>query len=126
MTTPKPPIGRPPGTPNKITRSVKDTILEVFAGMGGKKAMIEWGLENKTEFYRIYSKLLPTEVKADITVNLAIGVLLDEAQAREKLLTRIAEDMPLIEQNVSQPEQSLPQTCVNPTVEAIETDKPLK
>lgn len=32
------------------------------------------------------SKLLPTEVKADLTVNVAIGVLLDEARDRERLI----------------------------------------
>lgn len=36
--------------------------MAVFNGLGGTSAMKEWAQENKTEFYRMYAKLLPLQV----------------------------------------------------------------
>lgn len=57
----KPP-GRPAGTPNKLQGSVKENLIAVFTRLGGTAAMAEWAGENKTEFYKLYSKLLPLQV----------------------------------------------------------------
>lgn len=56
--------GRKAGTPNKVSRQVKDNILEVFELTGGREAMAEWAAKeaNRAEFYRLYAKLLPTEI----------------------------------------------------------------
>jgi len=58
-----PPGGRPKGVQNKVTSTVKDNILAVFNGLGGTSKMREWAEENQTEFYRIYAKLLPADIK---------------------------------------------------------------
>jgi uncharacterized MAPEG superfamily protein len=55
--------GRVAGTPNKVTATVKDNILAVFNRLGGTAQMAEWAQENQTEFYRIYAKLLPADIK---------------------------------------------------------------
>jgi hypothetical protein len=55
--------GRVAGTPNKVTATVKDNFLAVFNRLGGTAAMAEWANENQTEFYRLYSKLIPADVK---------------------------------------------------------------
>ena len=54
--------GRQKGTPNRIGGSVRDNVVRVFDGLGGETAMQAWAAENQTEFYRLYSKLLPTDV----------------------------------------------------------------
>jgi UV DNA damage repair endonuclease len=54
--------GRKAGTPNKATALAKDNILAVFNRIGGTAAMAEWAIENKTEFYRLYSKLIPVDM----------------------------------------------------------------
>jgi hypothetical protein len=55
--------GRRPGTPNKTTTAVKAALVEAFDGLGGTAALIEWGKLNPGEFYKLWAKLLPTEIK---------------------------------------------------------------
>ena len=56
--------GRPKGSRNKVSTTVKANIESVFEKLGGIRAMVEWARDekNRTEFYRIYSRLLPHEV----------------------------------------------------------------
>lgn len=55
--------GRVKGTPNKNTKDVREVIMRVFDGVGGIEHMKEWAKTNPTEFYKIYSKLLPRDIK---------------------------------------------------------------
>lgn len=59
--------GRQKGTPNKTTSAVKEAFHHAFKGMGGMKALTAWAKLNQTEFYRLYSKLIPTETS--VTLN---------------------------------------------------------
>lgn len=54
--------GKPAGKPIKATVSSKENIMAVFTRLGGTAAMAEWARANQTEFYRIYARLIPTEV----------------------------------------------------------------
>jgi hypothetical protein len=60
--------GRKEGTPNKVTRSMKETLQDTLAWLQlqPRSNMREWANENPTEFYRIASKLLPTEINANV------------------------------------------------------------
>lgn len=64
--------GRTKGTPNKTTVAVKEAMLLAFEGLGGVPALIEWAKVNPTEFYKLYSKLLPLQVNADLDGKLEI------------------------------------------------------
>ncbi len=59
-------IGRKKGTPNNITNLVKHSIIDAFRALGGLDGFVQWGKENRTEFYKIYAKLLPAEMKKDM------------------------------------------------------------
>lgn len=62
---PKPPNagkGREKGVPNKTTVAVKAALTAAFEELGGVPALVKWGKENETEFYKLWAKLLPTEV----------------------------------------------------------------
>ena len=55
--------GRQKGSVNKFTKSFKDlvsTTAQQFEEEGN--GMKQWAEENRTEFYKIASKLIPTEV----------------------------------------------------------------
>jgi hypothetical protein len=54
--------GRTKGTPNKTTASVKQALSEAFEGMGGVDALLAWGSDNQTEFYKLWAKLLHVDV----------------------------------------------------------------
>jgi hypothetical protein len=57
---------RPKGAKNKVGQSAKDNILAVFTRLGGTAQMAEWAKENLTEFYKLYARLIPTEVSAKV------------------------------------------------------------
>lgn len=54
------------GRPNKIGAQVKSTIISVFDRIGGVHTLAEWAKENLTEFYRLYARLIPTDITATI------------------------------------------------------------
>jgi len=60
--------GRPKGMPNKSTASIKAAFLEAFERRGGAEALVTWAETNETEFYKLASKLIPTEVNAAVTM----------------------------------------------------------
>lgn len=59
--------GRQKGTPNKLSTTVKDNFIAVFADLNGQDLthMKEWAAENPTQFYNLYAKLLPFQVAGD-------------------------------------------------------------
>jgi hypothetical protein len=72
--------GRPKGVPNKVSRQVKENIVSVFEELGGREEMVKWAKSddrNKTEFYRMYSRLAPIEQKvsgdAEAPLELRVG-----------------------------------------------------
>jgi len=76
---PQPPGGSRKGIPNKSTVAVKQALQEAFHGIGGVPALTEWARENQGEFYKLYAKLLPTELKADVNVTVTLEKLISES-----------------------------------------------
>jgi len=60
--------GREKGSQNKLTKTFKEMLNEALLAMqeDKKNNLIAWGKENPTEFYKIASKLIPTELNAAI------------------------------------------------------------
>jgi hypothetical protein len=54
--------GRALGTPNTRTTKAKVALMEVFVGLGDIPEMIAWAKENRGEFYKLWARLVPTEV----------------------------------------------------------------
>ena len=63
--------GRKKGTPNKQTKEVKQNLIEAFEKLGGLDGMVDWASknqgENLGEFYKLWVKVLPVEMKTDLT-----------------------------------------------------------
>lgn len=59
--------GRKKGTPNKVTTAFKEAVLTAFHEMGGTPALVLWGMENQTEFYKIAARLIPAEANVAVT-----------------------------------------------------------
>ena len=60
------PKGRPPGIENKLTQSVKAAFQAAFDELGGAEGLAEWAQENKTDFYKLYARLIPVDVGGTI------------------------------------------------------------
>lgn len=54
--------GRQAGTANRVTTAFKTAVQIVYEDIGGHKAFAEWARENPGDFYRIASRLIPTEL----------------------------------------------------------------
>ena len=65
--------GRKKGTPNKLTKTVKEVVLGTFNDLQkDRNANLKtWAKENTTEFYKIAAKLIPNELNANATVLIA-------------------------------------------------------
>ncbi len=61
------PNGRPKGTPNKVTKSVREHFATAFDLLQDDDTvnLTAWGKANPTEFYRLASKLIPLQVAND-------------------------------------------------------------
>ena len=58
--------GRKEGCVNKLTKTVKELILDAFNELQKDKGanLLSWAKKNPTEFYKIASKLIPSEINA--------------------------------------------------------------
>jgi hypothetical protein len=59
-----PPAGRPKGSANKMTRAAKEAFGLAFEELGGVGGLTEWGRRNRTEFYKLFARLIPAEQAA--------------------------------------------------------------
>ena len=70
--------GRTKGVKNKIGQDVKNSLLFVYETIGGDKSFSDWAKEEKTEFYKMYSKLLPTEMEHTGDIQIIVNKNVDE------------------------------------------------
>lgn len=59
--------GRPKGAPNKNTRAVKDMLMAALDELNGQEYFLEQARENPAAFMSLVGKLIPTEVKNQLT-----------------------------------------------------------
>lgn len=66
--------GRTKGSENKLTKTVKETVLSVFTDLQNdpKHDLKAFAKKYPRDFYNIASKLIPTEVNAKVTENRVI------------------------------------------------------
>jgi len=71
--------GRALGTRNKVSKQAKANLEEAFTRLGDVNGLVTWGRKNRTEFYKIWARLIPK----DVSVNPGEGL--------EDLLLKLAE-----------------------------------
>lgn len=52
---------KPKGAVNKITKSAREAFQLAFEQSGGFRELTAWAKANKTEFYKLYARLIPVE-----------------------------------------------------------------
>ena len=57
--------GRKQGTPNKVTKALKETILGALDKAGGEIYLAKQAGENPAAFMTLLGKLLPSEMKTE-------------------------------------------------------------
>ena len=62
--------GKPKGALNKVTKTVKETVLAVFNELqekpDGKSDLESWARTKPGDFYNVAAKLIPTELNAKV------------------------------------------------------------
>lgn len=58
--------GRQKGTPNKISRDVRRTIIETFDAIGGEAAYREWAEANKDKYFEHFRAMAPKSIEASV------------------------------------------------------------
>lgn len=53
--------GRKKGSKNKFTKAAKEHFIEAFENSGGSRALTLWAQDNRSEFYKLYGRLIPME-----------------------------------------------------------------
>lgn len=76
----KPGPGRPKGSLNKTSATMKEAILDVYRqmqvlhpGAGDHADFLDWAVHNRTEFYRIAARLAPLQID---TRNETVGLVI--------------------------------------------------
>jgi hypothetical protein len=66
--------GREPGVPNKLTKTIRESVLEAYNELQkDKKAnIVAWGKRQPGLFYQIAARLIPTEINATLAGKLEI------------------------------------------------------
>ncbi len=66
----KPPragMGRPKGSPNKITKTLKEALELAFSEVGAERYLIEQATLNPQAFMTLLAKLLPAQIQAEVS-----------------------------------------------------------
>lgn len=75
--------GKPLGATNKLTKTVKETVLAVFNELQDdpKNSLLAFAQKHPRDFYNIAAKLIPTDIKATIeTENVKVNLLFPEGE----------------------------------------------
>ena len=60
--------GRPKGIPNKLTQSAKAAFQAAFEALDGVEGLVKWAKQDDDhmgEFYKMYARLIPVDLKVD-------------------------------------------------------------
>lgn len=68
--------GRPHGAVGKMSKTVRQSVLEAFEELQDDPNvnLVSWAREEPTEFYKIAAKLIPTEIQGKIDNTLKVTI----------------------------------------------------
>ncbi len=78
--------GRAKGTPNKMTKVLKDVILGALDDVGGQKYLAQQAKANPAAFMSLLGRLVPQELKAEVQAQ--VNAQLDPAKFFADLFRR--------------------------------------
>jgi hypothetical protein len=85
-----PGAGRPVGSVNKVTKSVKDALTEAFDELGGVPSLVRWARMQPTDFYKLWSRLLPIQITGNAGGPIVVQTKHDLSKLSVEELTTLA------------------------------------
>lgn len=61
-------LGRPKGTPNRITAIIKEALMESFDRVGRAEYLVRMAEEEPKAYLQLLAKVLPHEIQAEMKV----------------------------------------------------------
>lgn len=58
--------GRKKGSPNKLTRTLRELLLNALQEAGGQAYLVQQARDNPAAFLALLGRLLPNEIKASV------------------------------------------------------------
>jgi len=77
--------GRKPGTPNKLTTTVKEMILRALDTAGGETYLVQQARENPVAFMSLLGKVIPMQVEGDVNHRFVARIPAPEGDTKEWL-----------------------------------------
>lgn len=68
--------------PDMTTRTIKQNIAQAFIELGGIDGYVAWGRKHPNLFYDHWIKMLPSEIKNEVTVTTDFVSILERARQR--------------------------------------------
>lgn len=76
------------GIPNKVTKELKEMILGALDDVGGQEYLARQAEENPTAFMGLIGKVLPKDVKAEVTADIKTDVYLRPQLTKEEWIAQ--------------------------------------
>lgn len=67
--------GRPKGSTNKITRDIREAVLQSFEIVGGAQYLAEQARSNPTAYLSLVGKVLPLQVQGDLAGKMTLQIV---------------------------------------------------
>ena len=80
--------GRKQGSKNKRTVEVAEALQAAFDGVGGVEALIKYAKLDVEGFYKLWVKMLPQQIKAELTLNAPLIEIIQEGRRRVSARTK--------------------------------------
>lgn len=66
----------------RVPQTIKENVVLTFELLGGVTEYAAWARKNKDKFYDHWIKLLPAEIKAEVSVSTDFAKILEKARER--------------------------------------------
>ena len=90
----RPGSGRKPGSPNKVTSTVKMMVIEALNKLGGVKFLVKQGKDNPTAMLTLLGKIIPTQVVGDMSYRYVARIPAPEGDSKEWLKKYSTQQLP--------------------------------
>jgi hypothetical protein len=91
------PIGRPKGTPNKLTAVMRNGLLHVYRALGGDEGFERWARKHPGQFYALMAKGTPREREANALGTGVTVILSSIAEMRAEAERAVAAERAVID-----------------------------
>lgn len=79
------PVGRGKGTSNKVTKAVKEMIVEALHNVGGVEYLSHQARKNPTAFMALIGRIIPHQVKQEVSGSSSRPLLIQQIDSLRSL-----------------------------------------